>query len=215
MLKSIIKDEEAANIKVAHWSLPQVGENAKKIQTVEDIQENIEKLENEAYQKGYAAGMEKGIEEGREKAFEMTKHDIDKQLQKIDELLGHFNEPIAKLSGEISEQFLELIKILIKNFLSKEISENQEAMLGVIEDGLKELPISNKKKHLYLSAQDKSFIDGLKSEYKTDWTEKYGQLVIDVDPNLSRGEIFIRTGESTVDGTVDTRFQNLLNTEEG
>jgi flagellar assembly protein FliH len=212
--KDVIKNEDAGSHETSRWSLPHVGEHAKKIQTVEEIEANLKRIENEAFQKGYQDGLSKGKEEGVEQALTETMGMVNERLGRMDQLLECFHEPISQLSFEVEHELLGLIKVLFTNFLDKEITLNDEYVLKIIDDALKELPICNEKKYLYLSEQDKAFLDEVSSEYKKEWAEKYGQLVIDVNPDFTRGEVYIKTTETTIDGTVETRIRNLINTEE-
>ena len=214
LFKDVIKNEDVENYSPSRWSLPHVGEQARKIQTVEEIEANVKRIEKEAFDKGYQDGLNKGAEEGREKAYQDTIALVDERVNKIDQLLECFHEPISQLSFKIESELLELIKLLFRNFLEMEITLNEELILKIIEDALRELPICNEKKYLYLNSDDKDFIDALSEEYKKDWAERYGQLVIDADPDFRRGEVLIKTVQTTIDGSVETRIRNLINTEE-
>lgn len=209
----IIKSSESKRAGYADWEMPYFGKSTKQVQTTEFSKDEFEKYRDEAIDEGRIAGYDRGYEEGKLKAYTEGKKLLDVRMKSFEELIACFNDPIRDFTEIVERQLMELLQVLFKVCLAKEMSIKPELIRKVIEDALKCLPINDEKKFIYLNPEDKKIFDDMWKESQTDLSEKYGQIVFNEFESLGRGEVLVRSKHSTIDATVEKRMMNILDKE--
>jgi len=165
-----------------------------------DSRRITENSRQEGYQKGYQEGQESGFREYQELLEEVKamKHGILEEKRRTAQLL--------------EKDLIQLVIQSVKKVIRHEISENQELLLNLIQEGINKCTFTES---LIIRVSDVDY--DLISVYKNRvymMTEGIEDIEIKADASLNSGSIIIETASGRIDAGIETQIkvvENLFN----
>lgn len=155
--------------------------------------EEIERIQQQAYQEGFAAGMRDGRAQGE--AFSLHMKDL---LTELDGSLQRFESAMA---DDILELALEIARQLVR----QSIRVNPEMVLTIVREAIESLPQLTEHPVLVLHPEDANHVrQMLAYEYQ----ESVWRVV--EDPHMARGGCRVETSESEIDATLEGRWKRIV-----
>ncbi len=180
-------------------------ENAKKeaAELIEDARDEVEQIEQEAYDKGFQAGIKKAYEENREEGTRKLVPAIDAFEMSVKELTAARTLTYKNCEAEL----MELLNTLSKRIIHRELSRSNEFILDVIREALKELT-QQEKITIRLNSADLEYAESFKPELFKE-LRNVKSLSFESDDSLERGGCVIETNFGEIDSTVDSKIIEL------
>lgn len=155
--------------------------------------EEIEAIEQQAHQEGYQAGLEQGRQAG------------DAEIKTLQNLLGGLTEACAGIEKTLAEQVLDLSIVIARQVLRDELAVNRTHLVVAIREALAALPAVKPSARLLLNPEDLPVVSNYLS----------GDLPADIwrlqaDPDLSPGSCRIETSSTSIDLTLESRWQSIM-----
>ena len=171
--------------------------------------EQIEAIQQQAYEEGLergrVQGFEQGFEQGRREALEQGRQQIAEQLQRFDALLRTLDTPFKVLDDQVERELLTLVVTMVRQLVRREVRTDPSQIVGVIREALAILPVSTRHIRVLLHPEDAEIVRKLYA------LEPEGQAwVIVEDPVVQRGGCRILSDTSQVDATLESRLHNLI-----
>lgn len=155
--------------------------------------EEIEHIQQQAYQEGFATGMRDGRAQGD--AFSLHMKDL---LAELDRSLQRFESAMA---DDILQLSLEIARQLVR----QSIRINPELILTVVREAIESLPQLTEHPILILHPEDANTVrQMLAYEYQ----ESVWRVV--EDPHMERGGCRVETSESEIDATLEGRWKRIV-----
>jgi flagellar assembly protein FliH len=156
-------------------------------------------LEQEAYDKGFAAGEKDGIRAG------------EKKMQDLAEQLSAIIESLTGLRGQLVQQYeselLDLVLAVCRKIMYCEVSLNprviRETVRHILEDAPAGQPIT-----LRLHPKDMEAVDGLISSDGVSATDM-NRVTLKPDTSVSRGGCRMETPHGDMDAGIETRIKHV------
>ena len=170
--------------------------------------EEVARLREEAYAKGFnegigdgftqghAAGLEAGLEAGRAQAAS--------ELSSMQQLAIAFGNEVAHANELIAEDLLNLALDLSKAMLKTALNVRPEIVLSVVGEAIRYLPTLQQPAILFLQADDAVLI----REHMGEELDKAGWRVAE-ERGMDRGGCRIETASNQIDATAPTRWQRI------
>lgn len=169
------------------------------------IQSSLEEYKRMIYKKTYDEAFELGRLDGANAGQEEMK----KQFQALKNIYKTLSLYESMIDEHVCKEIGSLALSMAKRIVEKEISNDGDYVLNLIETGLKKLPKHDGSIQVLMSPKDFEFVqEGL---------EKIEHALIEflVDESLSIGDVVIKTNDSLIDATLQRRFLNLIEILEG
>ncbi|HKJ95936.1 MAG TPA: flagellar assembly protein FliH [Gammaproteobacteria bacterium] len=168
--------------------------------------EQIERLQQQAYdeafaqgrREGYDAGYAEGMSEGR-KHGEGEGRDL---VRRLDGVMRGVADPVAELDNAAERDLAELALILARQIIRRELQAQPGEVMAVIRESVGLLPLSSREISVHLNPDDAAFVRETVGESENRW-----RLV--EDPALERGGCLVTTSVSRVDATLEKRIGAL------
>jgi flagellar assembly protein FliH len=164
--------------------------------------EQIERINREAQQEGYAAGYETGIKAGREAGYEIGRGRAAAEATGLQALLSGFSQALAQADQSISNELLDLALHLARQMVREALRVKPEIVLAVVREIIREESAFGQPPQVSLHPDDAALV-------REHLGQELNDCVICIDPQLERGGCRIRTGNSHVDATLESRWQRI------
>lgn len=182
---------EAADIR--RWQAPEVGVSAPASGAPTLTAEQLEAIEAQAREAGYARGLAEGREAGRAEMLTAAKR-LKRLLDSLDPLSGVLDQALL-------EQLAELVLVVTRQFVRRELAREPGEIVRVVREGLAALPVSGAVVHVHLHPDDVALVrEALPSEYLENGLRLHDDLTV------QRGGARLETDVSHVDATVESRL---------
>ncbi|GAB4262984.1 MAG: flagellar assembly protein FliH [Methylomicrobium sp.] len=223
---TVFTDEELEALQV--WAMPDVSGSEKSekeedspdanrprspLLTVQDIEamqqqaydEAFAKGQEEGFAQGYEAGRQQGYEEGLKKGYDENAHKLHEQAAQLTEILQAFNEPLADLDVEVEKELVGLAIAIAKQLIRREIKSDPGQIVATVREAVNVLPIATQRITLTLHPEDAELVRSvlLLEDHPAPWEIKE-------DPLISRGGCRVDTESSHVDATVERRLAAVI-----
>ncbi|MBD0785028.1 flagellar assembly protein FliH [Vibrio sp. Y2-5] len=177
-------------------------------------QEGIEQGKAEGYQEGFQLGQEAGHKVGQEKGFqegsaeglEAGQQVIQEHVQIFMSLANQFAQPLELMNAQVEKQLVDMVLSLVKEVVHVEVQTNPQVILDTVKASVEALPIAGHAITLKLHPEDCEIIKQAYGEHELDtrnWT-------LISEPALSRGDVQIEAGESSVNYRMEDRVRSVL-----
>jgi flagellar assembly protein FliH len=163
--------------------------------------QQLEKLQQAAYEEGRREGFEFGHKEGLERA----RKDLEHYKDQLDRLLKTFEQPLRELDNQIERELLSLVIATVRQLVRREVKSDPNLIIGVVREALSILPVNSRSVRLLVHPEDAELIREI---YALGDTEVGWQLV--EDPVIDRGGCKVVTETSQIDATLDSRLTSLI-----
>ncbi|OGP73828.1 MAG: hypothetical protein A2Y80_01625 [Deltaproteobacteria bacterium RBG_13_58_19] len=175
-----------------HFLENQLSEQAHQIIT--GAEERAQHIEHQAYEQGFLQGQKDGQELG--------KRGLEEVAQRLAQLVVAAEEEKEKLYRRREAELLELVLIVSKNLVDRELSLNPEAIRGIIEKGFRHVAARENLK-LLIHPQD---YETLRQTPLESWPSGVEMVP---DGTITPGGVRFETPSGDVDGTLENRWQTL------
>ncbi|GAB1718978.1 MAG: Flagellar assembly protein FliH [Nitrosospira sp.] len=167
--------------------------------------EQIERINREAQQEGYAAGYETGMKAGHEAGYEIGRGRAAEAAASLQALLSGFSQALAQADQNISSELLALALDLSRQMVREALRVKPEIVLAVVREIIREESAFGQPPQISLHPDDAALV-------REHLNQELNDCVISIDPQLERGGCRIRTGNSHVDATLQSRWQRIAQT---
>jgi flagellar assembly protein FliH len=156
-------------------------------------------LEQEAYEKGFAAGEKDGIRAG------------EKKMQDLAETLSAVIETLAGLRGELVKQYenelLDLVMAVCRKIIYCEVSLDSRVIRETVRHILADAP-AGQPITLRLNPKDMEAVDALISSAEVSATDM-NRVTLKPDTSVSRGGCRMETPHGDMDAGIETRIKHV------
>jgi flagellar assembly protein FliH len=181
------------------WEPPQVGDAIAPPATKEESAprptvSDLEALERQARDEGYAAGRAEGLASARQ--------ETDARLGRLDALYASAAQPLAALDEATEQELARLALVVARQVIAHELKTAPELVVHAIRQAAAALPSATRELRVRLHPADLALMRELEA------AETHWQLV--VDPALARGDCRLESEKSRLDARVETRLAALV-----
>ncbi len=167
--------------------------------------EQLEKLQQQAYEEGFEKGRKEGLDHGHKEALVKGREAIEARIQCMDELMMTLEHPLQQLDQEVERELLDLVVSVVKQLVRREIKTDPGQIIGVLREALNLLPLSSRSTRVILHPDDAVIV---KRVYGVSDKELNWKIV--EDPLIGRGGCRVLTETSQVDATLESRLAALI-----
>jgi flagellar assembly protein FliH len=160
----------------------------------EDFLKEREKLRQEAIQQGYEEGLKKAQAE------------IDAKKQDLIEWAKLLCDPVRLVDDKLTQELIQTVIWLSTYCIGVEISVNPEKLRELFKHIKDELPSLQGDKMFAMHPDDIAWI---KKEIGVSEVPGLQDILV-ADPSLSRGDFYLKSEHSELDGRVETRLITLF-----
>jgi flagellar assembly protein FliH len=181
----------------ALWELPQInGPVLARNRRVADLQG----IEREAWDKGFAEGREAGIAAVRKEQQAATQ-ELDRRVQNLAAVLDFMSKPIAALDSEVQRQLASLAGAIARQIVRRELKIHPDEIVAVIRETVALLPMTAREVRVHLNPEDAKLVRARLAEASGDraWS-------IAEDPIIARGGCRVSSESSSIDAQVEQRL---------
>ncbi|RZQ52563.1 flagellar assembly protein FliH [Pseudoalteromonas phenolica] len=176
----------------------------------EGIKQGHEQGYIEGFEKGVndgkEAGYKEGIEIGKEQGLNDAKPLVEEKLQYLGQLIEGIAAPLNKVDETVEKQLVHLAKLLAEQVVFKELQTHPELILVALKKAIDALPMGEQAVKIHLNPEDLSLAEeayGVEHLQQEHW-----QLV--AEPTLDRGGCEVKTAQSSIDMTLKTRLNEIM-----
>lgn len=190
--------------------------------------EDIEAIQRDAQEEGFAAGYQEGRREGREQGYKKGQQEghaegyqrgyaeglvggrdeVLLRVQKLDQILGFLNHPLQQLDATVEEELTWLATEIARRLVRRELRNAPGEIVAVVREAVSLLPVANTGIQVRLHPEDARLIREVLSLGRDD--EPVWRIV--EDQTLSRGGCLVQTELSRIDATVEKRLGAVIAT---
>ena len=166
---------------------------------LQKTKENIERLEQEAYEKGFAQGEKDGFEIGEKKAIKI--------IANIENLFNEINNIRQELIKENEKEILDLIFSVSEKIVHHEVRRDETAIKETILNAL-DMAVEKSKIIFNVNPDDYDLVEKLRPDLFRRNNE-IKSIVVTSDPAVSRGGCFLETPRGNIDATIESKFEKI------
>ena len=188
--------------------------------------DEIEAIQSEAHEEGFAAGYQEGRREGREQGYKKGQQEghtegyqrgyaeglaagrdeVLLRVQKLDQILSYMQQPLENLDATIEEELTKLATEIARQLVRRELRASPGEVVAVVREAVSLLPVGSAGIQVRLHPDDARLIREVLSLGRDD--EPIWKIV--EDQTLSRGGCIINAELSRIDATVEKRLGTVI-----
>jgi len=180
------------------WLLPEMGEPVAAEPTPEPAQQptvcDLEAIEQQAREEGYAAGHAQGMAEAREV--------LQARMQRLDALLESAARPLRSMDELVELELTRLAMTVARQVLAHELRTAPDLVVEAVRQAALALPSASGNLRVRLHPEDLALLRSL------DMVESHWQLM--PDSSLQRGDCMLECERSRLDARVETRLAAVV-----
>jgi flagellar assembly protein FliH len=161
---------------------------------------------DEGKHEGAAKGFEEGITQGKEEGLQQARAEIDNKLTQLDALLASMEKPFNVLDKEVEKQLVLLASKLAKAIVLTEVKQNPMALMQAINHATSALKNQSNQIEIHVNPLD---YENLATAYGEQELAKR-QWKLFAEPSISQGGCVIKGQGCSIDYTLETRMQEIL-----
>jgi flagellar assembly protein FliH len=185
-------------VQFERWLPPEMGEPTVEATPAEQVTQptvrDLEALEQQAREEGYAAGQAEGMAAARDL--------INSRMAKLDALLESAARPLHAMDELVELELARLAMTVARQVLSHELRTSPDLVVEAVRQAVLALPAASGNLRVRLHAEDLSLLRTL------GMAEENWQLV--ADPTLQRGDCMLETERSRLDARLETRLAAVV-----
>jgi flagellar assembly protein FliH len=185
-------------VQFERWLPPEMGEPTVEATPAEQATQptvrDLEALEQQAREEGYAAGQAEGMAAARDL--------INSRMAKLDALLESAARPLHAMDELVELELARLAMTVARQVLSHELRTSPDLVVEAVRQAVLALPAASGNLRVRLHAEDLSLLRTL------GMAEENWQLV--ADPTLQRGDCMLETERSRLDARLETRLAAVV-----
>jgi flagellar assembly protein FliH len=159
--------------------------------------EEIEEIERQAREEGFAAGYKEGLAQARS--------EIAARANTFEQLTTALCQPFAELDQQVEQELVALAIAIARQIIRREIKTSPGEVVAVVREAIAALPVGKRSFQVYLHPEDARLVrEALAlSEEERPWR-------IIEDSVLTRGGCKVATETSSVDASVEKRLGSVI-----
>ena len=165
------------------------------------VLQKLKDLQEKAYQEAYQLG----LEDGKKLAFDENTLQLEKNIGEFREFLNQVAVMKSELVKQNEKNLIELVYQIASKICMKEMQENSEGILAIIQQVLATIPNDEKVIVKVSEAQNQFIQDVLQHQQKV--LPEHVNVQYQVDPSVQVGGCIVETNYSTIDASMSTRLQ--------
>jgi len=173
------------------------GKKTEKI--LNNTQEKIAHLEQEAYEKGYVQGEKDGFEVGEKKAI--------KVIENIEKLFNEINNLKYDILKQHEREVLNLIFAVAEKIVHHEARIDEITIKDAIFNAL-DLAVEKSMVTFNINSEDYKYVEKLRPGIFNHYKE-LKSIVVTCDQSISRGGCFLETNFGNIDATIESKLENV------
>lgn len=195
----------------SRWPLPAVASDApeasvaeagrpKRVTAVE-----LESLQREAYEEGFAAGHGDGFAQGKREGLEAGAEQRRSQVARLKAILQCLAAPLESLDEEVERSLVSLVMAIARQVVRADLAVRPEQILLLVREAIDALPTASRNVRLYLNPDDLSLVrESLGEELKN------AQWIMREDAVLNRGGCRVESDSCRIDASVEHRLACVI-----
>lgn len=153
----------------------------------------IQRIQQQAYQEGFAAGIKDGRAEGQALA------------QQMQALMTELNQSMQQFEMAMAQEIMDIALDIARQMVRSALEVNPELVLAVVREAIESLPQVNQNPTLILHPKDAMLVrEMLAHEY-----QESAWRVVD-DPLMEQGGCRVETGATEIDANIESRWQRIV-----
>lgn len=204
------------------------GPRAPKASTAPPTLDEIEAIQREAQEEGFANGYQEGRREGRDQGYKKGqteghaegyqrgfaeglnagRDEVVLRVQKLEQILTAMSEPLATLDKAIEEELAALAIGIARQLVRRELRASPGEIVAVVREAVGLLPVASLGIQIRLHPEDVRLIREFLSLGPDD--QPVWQII--EDQTLSRGGCVVNSELSRVDATLEKRLGAVIAT---
>ena len=197
----IISKDSSGNYE--SWRAPHVNDESSPMHRRFMTAEEIEKIQQQAYEEGYKEGFDKGLADGQV--------EINNRCQQLESILNFLGHPLENIDEQVNQQIFQLSMSVAGHIIRREIRTDPGQVIAVVRAAMNALPVAERDVKVYLHPEDVALVREALSISEDEITETRPWRIIE-DPVLTRGGCRVRSENSTIDATVEARLNRVIAT---
>ena len=190
--------------------------------------EEIEAIQRDAHEEGFAAGYQEGRREGRDQGYKKGqqegyaeayqrgyaeglaggREDLASRVQQLDRILGLLGRPLEALDAAVEEQLTWMTTEIARRLIRRELRTSPGEIVAVVREAVGLLPVASTDVQVRLHPDDAQLIREVLSLGRDD--QPIWRIV--EDQTLSRGGCLVNTELSRIDATLEKRLGAVIAT---
>ena len=170
----------------------------------------LQRITDQAHQEGYAEGFKQGhgeglktgSAEGERLAYAETKERLLKNLNVLEQLIEGLADPFETQTQHLHVFLLKTVMALAESVVRRDLSTDPLDVARLIEQAVNALPKSAADLQIFLHPDDLAMVRELAASKSEHWP-------LQADSDLSRGGVVVRSKDSLVDYSVESRLAML------
>ena len=162
-------------------------------------QENIDRLEQEAYEKGFAQGEKDGFELGEKRAI--------KVIENIEKLFNEINSFKQDVLKENEKEILDLIFAVVEKIVHHEVRQVDAAIKEAIFTAL-DMAAEKSKVIINVNPDDYDYVEKLRPNLFRN-NKEIKSIVVTSDPTISKGGCLLETSRGNIDATIESKLEKI------
>jgi len=204
------------------------GPRAPRTSTAPPTLDEIEAIQREAQEEGFAAGYQEGRREGRDQGYKKGqaeghaegyqrgfaeglsagRDEVARRVQTLDQMLTVMSVPLAALDKAVEEELAALAIDIARQLVRRELRASPGEIVAVVREAVGLLPVASAGIQVRLHPEDARLIREVLSLGPED--QPVWQII--EDQALSRGGCAVNSELSRIDATVEKRLGAVIAT---
>lgn len=188
--------------------------------------EEVEAIQREAHEEGFATGYQEGRREGREQGYKKgqqeghaegyqrgyaeglagSREEVLLRVQKLDQILEFMSRPLHQLDAVVENELSSLAIEIARQLVRRELRSSPGEIVPVVREAVGLLPVASTGVQVRLHPDDAQLIREVLSLGRED--QPVWQII--EDQALSRGGCLVHTDISRIDATVEKRLGAVI-----
>ncbi|KQX95139.1 flagellar assembly protein FliH [Rhodanobacter sp. Root480] len=183
---------------VQRWELPNVGNgelpNRRKDDPPQPTVRDLEALEQQAREEGYAAGRAEGLAAARQQ--------LQQNMVRFDALCEAAARPLQALDDRTEQELARLAIVMARRVVARELQLSPDLIAKAVRQAAAALPAATRDLRVHLHPDDLALLRELGA------VESHWQL--HADASLTRGGCQLESERSRLDATVEARLAAVV-----
>ena len=212
------------------WELPLVDEEERAAHEAEAAEseqnhlptaEEIEAIQQQAYDEAYEQGLNEGRETGKsqghkegydagwEQGLAEGRNDIQSRASRLELLMTTLAEPLEELDYRVEQELVTLASAVARHLVRRELKTDPGQIVATVREAIGALPAASRKIRVYLHPEDVALVREALSLNDEEMDDDARWRVLE-EPVLTRGGCRVETEHSRIDATVESRLAEAI-----
>lgn len=170
---------------------------------IENANRQVQRIEREAFEKGFQEGKSVGYQESREEGTKKLLPSVE-AFEKVLKELAACRSIIYKNS---EAELMELFNAMSMRVIHRELGRSNEFLVDVVREAMKEIA-HQEKITVYLNPEDLEYGESFKSSLLAE-LGNVKSIVMEKDESIARGGCVVETNFGEIDSRVESKIREI------